>query len=103
MSIFQRKHRKATISFIKKINLLKVSISDDMIIAAIITAVDQFQGVKIVDINLSKCPKSITIKHEKDVDPFKVADAFVINLPHDSLCNIRVYKGGRKWRLKKLK
>ena len=59
--------------------------------------------VKIIDINLSKNPNTITIKHERNVDPFMVANDFASNLSDYSLTNIRVYKGGRKWRLKRLK
>ena len=103
MNIFQRKYKKATISFNKKMNLIKNPVSDEEIISAINTAVNLVNGVKIIDINLSKNPNTITIKHERNVDPFIVAHDFVSNLSDYSLTNIRVYKGGRKWRLKRLK
>lgn len=103
MNIFQRKYKKATISFNKKMNLLKNPVSDEEIIDAINTAINLVNGVKIIDINLSNYPSTITIKHERNVDPFIVAHDFVSNLSDYSLTNIRVYKGGRKWRLKRLK
>ena len=105
MNIFQRKYKKATISFTKRMNLIKnpVSVSDEEIISAINTAVNLVNDVKIIDINLSKNPNTITIKHERNVDPFIVANDFASNLSDYSLTNIRVYKGGRKWRLKRLK
>ena len=105
MNIFQRKYKKATISFNKKMNLIKnpVSVSDEEIISAINTAVNLVTDVKIIDINLSNYPSTITIKHERNIDPFIVAHDFVSNLSDYSLTNIRVYKGGRKWRLKRLK
>ena len=103
MNIFQRKYKKATISFTKRMNLLKLPVADEDIIDAINRAVDMCNDVKIIDINLSKNPNTITIKHERNVDPFIVAHEFVSNLSTYSLSNIRVYKGGRKWRLKRLK
>ena len=103
MNIFQRKYKKATISFTKRMNLLKISVSDEEIIDAINAAVNMINDVKIIDINLSKNPSTITIKHERNIDPFIVAHDFVSNLSDYSLTNIRVYKGGRKWRLKRLK
>ena len=103
MNIFQRKYKKATISFTKRMNLLKLPVSDEDIIDAINRAVDMCNDVKIIDINLSKNPNTITIKHERNVDPFIVAHEFVSNLSTYSLSDIRVYKGGRKWRLKRLK
>lgn len=103
MNIFQRKYKKATISFTKRMNLLKLPVADEDIIDAINRAVDMCNDVKIIDINLSKNPNTITIKHERNVDPFIVAHEFVSNLSTYSLSDIRVYKGGRKWRLKRLK
>ena len=103
MNIFQRKYKKATISFTKRMNLLKLPVADEDIIDAINRAVDMCNDVKITDINLSKNPNTITIKHERNVDPFIVAHEFVSNLSTYSLSDIRVYKGGRKWRLKRLK
>ena len=103
MNIFQRKYKKATISFTKRMNLLKLPVADEDIIDAINRAVDMCNDVKIIDINLSNYPSTITIKHERNVDPFIVAHDFVSNLSNYSLSNIRVYKGGRKWRLKRLK
>ena len=103
MNIFQRKYKKATISFTKKMNLIKNPVSDEEIIDAINTAINLVNGVKIIDINLSNYPSTITIKHERNIDPFIVAHDFVSNLSDYSLTNIRVYKGGRKWRLKRLK
>ena len=103
MNIFQRKYKKATISFTKRMNLLKNPVSDEEIIDAINTAINLVNGVKIIDINLSNYPSTITIKHERNIDPFIVAHDFVSNLSDYSLTNIRVYKGGRKWRLKRLK
>ena len=103
MNIFQRKYKKATISFTKRMNLIKNPVSDEEIIDAINTAINLVNGVKIIDINLSNYPSTITIKHERNVDPFIVAHDFVSNLSDYSLTNIRVYKGGRKWRLKRLK
>ena len=103
MNIFQRKYKKATISFTKRMNLLKLPVADEDIIDAINRAVDMCNDVKIIDINLSKNPNTITIKHERNVDPFIVAYEFVSNLSTYSLSDIRVYKGGRKWRLKRLK
>ncbi len=103
MNIFQRKYKKATISFTKKMNLIKNPVSDEEIIDAINTAINLVNGVKIIDINLSNYPSTITIKHERNIDPFIVAHDFVSNLSNYSLSNIRVYKGGRKWRLKRLK
>lgn len=103
MNIFQRKYKKATISFTKRMNLLKLPVADEDIIDAINRAVDMCNDVKIIDINLSKNPSTITIKHERNVDPFIVARDFVSNLSTYSLSDIRVYKGGRKWRLKRLK
>ena len=103
MNIFQRKYKKATISFTKRMNLLKLPVADEDIIDAINAAVDMCNDVKIIDINLSKNPNTITIKHERNVDPFIVAHEFVSNLSTYSLSDIRVYKGGRKWRLKRLK
>ena len=103
MNIFQRKYKKATISFTKRMNLLKLPVADEEIIDAINRAVDMCNDVKIIDINLSKNPNTITIKHERNVDPFIVAHEFVSNLSTYSLSDIRVYKGGRKWRLKRLK
>ena len=103
MNIFQRKYKKATISFNKKMNLIKNPVSDEEIIDAINTAINLVNGVKIIDINLSNYPSTITIKHERNIDPFIVAHDFVSNLSDYSLTNIRVYKGGRKWRLKRLK
>lgn len=103
MNIFQRKYKKATISFTKRMNLLKLPVADEDIIDAINRAVDMCNDVKIIDINLSKNPNTITIKHERNVDPFIVAHDFVSNLSTYSLSDIRVYKGGRKWRLKRLK
>ena len=103
MNIFQRKYKKATISFTKRMNILKNPVSDEEIIDAINTAINLVNGVKIIDINLSNYPSTITIKHERNVDPFIVAHDFVSNLSDYSLTNIRVYKGGRKWRLKRLK
>ena len=84
-------------------NLLKLPVADEDIIDAINRAVDMCNDVKIIDINLSKNPNTITIKHERNVDPFIVAHEFVSNLSTYSLSDIRVYKGGRKWRLKRLK
>ena len=103
MNIFQRKYKKATISFTKRMNLLKLPVADEDIIDAINTAINLVNGVKIIDINLSNYPSTITIKHERNIDPFIVAHDFVSNLSDYSLTNIRVYKGGRKWRLKRLK
>ena len=103
MNIFQRKYKKATISFTKKMNLIKNPVSDEEIIDAINTAINLVNGVKIIDINLSNYPSTITIKHERNIDPFIVAHDFVSNLSTYSLSNIRVYNGGRKWRLKRLK
>ena len=103
MNIFQRKYKKATISFTKRMNLLKLPVADEDIIDAINGAVNMVNDVKIIDINLSKNPSTITIKHERNIDPFIVAHEFVSNLSTYSLSNIRVYKGGRKWRLKRLK
>ena len=103
MNIFQRKYKKATISFTKRMNLLKLPVADEDIIDAINRAVDMCNDVKIIDINLSNNPNTITIKHERNVDPFIVAHEFVSNLSTYSLSDIRVYKGGRKWRLKRLK
>lgn len=103
MNIFQRKYKKATISFTKRMNLLKLPVADEDIIDAINAAVNMVNGVKIIDINLSNNPSTVTIKHERNVDPFIVAHDFVSNLSTYSLSNIRVYKGGRKWRLKRLK
>ena len=103
MNIFQRKYKKATISFTKRMNLLKLPVADEDIIDTINRAVDMCNDVKIIDINLSKNPNTITIKHERNVDPFIVAHEFVSNLSTYSLSDIRVYKGGRKWRLKRLK
>ena len=103
MNIFQRKYKKATISFTKRMNLLKLPVADEDIIDAINAAVNMVNGVKIIDINLSNYPSTITIKHERNIDPFIVAHDFVSNLSDYSLTNIRVYKGGRKWRLKRLK
>ena len=103
MNIFQRKYKKATISFTKRMNLIKNPVSDEEIIDAINTAINLVNGVKIIDINLSNYPSTITIKHERNIDPFIVAHDFVSNLSDYSLTNIRVYKGGRKWRLKRLK
>lgn len=103
MNIFQRKYKKATISFTKRMNLLKLPVADEDIIDAINAAVNMVNGVKIIDINLSNNPSTVTIKHERNVDPFIVAHDFVSNLSTYSLSDIRVYKGGRKWRLKRLK
>lgn len=103
MNIFQRKYKKATISFTKRMNLLKLPVADEDIIDAINAAVNMVNGVKIIDINLSNYPSTITIKHERNIDPFIVAHEFVSNLSTYSLSDIRVYKGGRKWRLKRLK
>ena len=103
MNIFQRKYKKATISFTKRMNLLKLPVADEDIIDAINAAVNMVNGVKIIDINLSKNPSTVTIKYERNVDPFIVAHDFVSNLSTYSLSDIRVYKGGRKWRLKRLK
>lgn len=103
MNIFQRKYKKATISFTKRMNLLKLPVADEDIIDAINTAVNMVNDVKIIDINLSNNPSTVTIKHERNVDPFIVAHDFVSNLSTYSLSDIRVYKGGRKWRLKRLK
>lgn len=103
MNIFQRKYKKATISFTKRMNLLKLPVADEDIIDAINAAVNMVNDVKIIDINLSNNPSTVTIKHERNVDPFIVAHDFVSNLSTYSLSNIRVYKGGRKWRLKRLK
>ena len=103
MNIFQRKYKKATISFTKRMNLLKLPVADEDIIDAINAAVNMVNGVKIIDINLSNYPSTITIKHERNIDPFIVAHDFVSNLSDYSLTNMRVYKGGRKWRLKRLK
>ena len=103
MNIFQRKYKKATISFTKRMNLLKLPVADEDIIDAINSAVNMVNGVKIIDINLSNNPSTVTIKHERNVDPFIVAHDFVSNLSTYSLSDIRVYKGGRKWRLKRLK
>lgn len=103
MNIFQRKYKKATISFTKRMNLLKLPVADEDIIDAINAAVNMVNGVKIIDINLSNNPSTVTIKHERNVDPFIVAHEFVSNLSTYSLSDIRVYKGGRKWRLKRLK
>ena len=103
MNIFQRKYKKATISFTKRMNLLKLPVADEDIIDAINAAVNMINGVKIIDINLSNNPSTVTIKHERNVDPFIVAHDFVSNLSTYSLSDIRVYKGGRKWRLKRLK
>ena len=103
MNIFQRKYKKATISFTKRMNLLKLPVADEDIIDAINAAVNMVNGVKIININLSNNPSTVTIKHERNVDPFIVAHDFVSNLSTYSLSDIRVYKGGRKWRLKRLK
>ena len=103
MNIFQRKYKKATISFTKRMNLLKLPVADEDIIDAINAAVNMINGVKIIDINLSNNPSTVTIKHERNVDPFIVTHDFVSNLSTYSLSDIRVYKGGRKWRLKRLK
>ena len=103
MNIFQRKYKKATISFTKRMNLLKLPVADEDIIDAINAAVNMVNDVKIIDINLSNNPSTVTIKHERNVDPFIVAHDFVSNLSTYSLSDIRVYKGGRKWRLKRLK
>ena len=51
MNIFQRKYKKATISFNKKMNLIKNPVSDEEIIDAINTAINLVNGVKIIDIN----------------------------------------------------
>ena len=52
MNIFQRKYKKATISFTKRMNLLKLPVADEDIIDAINGAVNMVNDVKIIDINL---------------------------------------------------
>ena len=47
MNIFQRKYKKATISFTKRMNLFKSPVSDEEIISAINTAVNLVNDVKI--------------------------------------------------------
>ena len=79
------------------------ALNTDLVCDAINTAINLVNGVKIIDINLSNYPSTITIKHERNIDPFIVAHEFVSNLSTYSLSDIRVYKGGRKWRLKRLK